>query len=493
MENSVLNSLQLYKTKWFSGLVEENMLSNALMTKPHEVSTVLSYIFGRFDQGNIIDFITNGVGRTLQIENGEYEWNVMIEHDKAIAIKAAQWAGSAIDTASTSTSTPGINGTPIQVWLGEKWFGPGAVVVFDDRNFQARVTGEPYQDGIDWVYNLTIIGDPNSYIPPQLFGVGKQLSREGSAYEEYSEESDYFNYSTPFKLRNKLSLMRAHYDITGSALSSVMVIALRDPKTKKSTNYWADYQEWAAMRQWYERLDRWTMYSKFNTALDGSTNLTGTNGRPINIGAGLLQQISPSNITTYTTLTLDLIDQFLSDLSYNIKGFGDRKFLMLTGEMGMREFDRVLREKASSYTIVDSKIITGSGQELTLSGQFTTYKGLNGIELTVKHFPIYDNPVYNRLLHPISGKPVESYRMSFFDISNYDGEANLQKVVRKGRELVMWYTGGSAAPGQGFAKSIQTLRSNAKDGYTVHFLAEQGVMLKNPTTSGELILNVSSY
>jgi hypothetical protein len=287
--------------------------------------------------------------------------------------------------------------------------------------------------------------------------------------------------------------MRAHYDITGSALASVMVIALRDPKTKKSTNYWADYQEWAAMRQWYERLDRWTMYSKYNTSLDGSSTLTGTNGRPINIGAGLLQQIAPSNRTTYTTLTLSLLDQFLSDLSYNIRGFGDRKFLMLTGEMGMREFDRVLREKASSYTLVDSKIITGSGQELTLGGQFTTYKGLNGIEVTVKHFPVYDNPVYNRQLHPVTGKPVESYRMSFFDISNYDGEANLQKVVRKGREMVMWYVGGSAAPGQGFSKSISTLRSNAKDGYSVEFLSEQGVMLKNPTTSGELVLDTNTY
>lgn len=120
MDNGVLNTLQLYKTKYFSGLVEENMLSNALVTKPYEVSTVLSYIFGRFDQGNIIDFITNGLGRTIQIENREYEWPVMIEHDKAIAIKDAKWMGNTI----SATDTPGINGTPIQVWLGEKWLAP---------------------------------------------------------------------------------------------------------------------------------------------------------------------------------------------------------------------------------------------------------------------------------------------------------------------------------------------------------------------------------
>jgi hypothetical protein len=124
---------------------------------------------------------------------------------------------------------------------------------------------------------------------------------------------------------------------------------------------------------------------------------------------------------------------------------------------------------------------------LTLGGQFTTYKGLNGIELTLKHFPLYDNPVYNRKLHPTTGKPLESYRMTFLDFGRRDGEANVRKVVRKDREMVMWYTGGSVAPGAGHAKSITTLRSNAKDGYSVHFLSEQGIMILDPTTSGELV------
>jgi hypothetical protein len=53
--------------------------------------------------------------------------------------------------------------------------------------------------------------------------------------------------------------------------------------------------------------------------------------------------------------------------------------------------------------------------------------------------------------------------------------------------MVQWYTGGSVAPGAGFGSSISTLRSNAKDGYAVHFLSEQGIMLADPTSSGELI------
>ena len=35
----------------------------------------------------------------------------------------------------------------------------------------------------------------------------------------------------------------------------------------------------------------------------------------------------------------------------------------------------------SNWTLIDTKFITGSGQELSLGGQFTTYKGLNGDQI----------------------------------------------------------------------------------------------------------------
>lgn len=35
MNNTLLNGLQLYRGKRFAGLVDENMISNAALTKPH--------------------------------------------------------------------------------------------------------------------------------------------------------------------------------------------------------------------------------------------------------------------------------------------------------------------------------------------------------------------------------------------------------------------------------------------------------------------------
>jgi hypothetical protein len=463
------------------------MIANALLSEPHKVSTMLSYIFGTTDDQSPLNFLTGGLGRTMTIEHNQYEWKLMIEADKPVTIVKATYQGSAI----TSNMTPGINNSPIQIWTSEKFFGPGAILEFDDKVYQARVMGEPYQDGHYWVYTVQVAdGQPESYIAPSLLSSGKQLSRAGSAYEEYSDEADIVNYQTPVMLRNHLTTMRLKYDITGSAYSTVMVIEMRDPKTKKATRYWSDYQEWIALRQWYKTIDYYLMYSKYNANKQGVVNLKGTNGRPIFIGAGLLQQIAPSNKRTYTTLTTDLLEDFLFDLSYNVKGMGERKFVALTGEMGMKELDRVLRAKASSYTLVDTHFVTGSGQDLILGGQFTTYKMLNGIVLTLKHFPLYDDLYHNRKRHPITGKPVESYRMTFFQDGMVDGEPNIVKVVRKDREFVMWHKAGSVAPGAGHAKSISTMRASGRDGYEVFFLGEMGIMMKNPTSAGELILDV---
>ena len=125
MNNNVLNDLVLYRSKHFSDLVDENMLTNALVTRPHEVSPVISYIFGYFNQGSVIDYITNGLGNTITTENRQYEWNVMVEHDKAISIVDAKWQDAAIDTTSSSADVPGLGQSVIKIWTAEKWFGPG--------------------------------------------------------------------------------------------------------------------------------------------------------------------------------------------------------------------------------------------------------------------------------------------------------------------------------------------------------------------------------
>jgi len=488
MNNTLLNNLQLYRGRRFSDLVDENMISNALLTKPHEVSGLLSLVFGTKDDGvsTAIDMITGGLGKTMIIENREFEWSVMVDADHAINIRWAKADGSEITTSNYSTVTPGANGQPIYLALEERWFGPGAILSFDDYKFQVRVSGTPYQDGSAWVYECYVVDSSNAaYIPGEFLLPGRQVSRMGSAYEEYSDEADILNYQTPFKMRNQLQTLRLSWDITGDAYSTVLAIALKDPETGKTSYLWSDYQYWLGLREWKKREEKEMLFGKSNRQADGTYNLKGTNGRPVAKMSGLFEQISPANVRYYTTLTAELLEDYLFDLCYNILGTNERKFMALTGEMGIREFDRILKEKVAGFNLIDTVFITGSGQNLTLGGQFTTYKMTNGIELTLKRCPLFDNMELFRQLHPLTGKPLMSYTFLFVDIASRDGQANIVKVCRKGREFVQWCTGGSVIP-TGYGNSISTLRSNSRDGYQVHFLGEVGIMLRNPLSCGIL-------
>lgn len=99
------------------------MLSNALLTKPHEVSGVISYVFGTLDNGysSALDFLTGGLGKTMVIDNREYRWKVMIDSDRAVTIRSAKWNGADI----SSSSTAGLGNTPIMISLEDKWLALG--------------------------------------------------------------------------------------------------------------------------------------------------------------------------------------------------------------------------------------------------------------------------------------------------------------------------------------------------------------------------------
>ena len=394
MNNTLLNNLQLYRGKRFSDLVDENMISNALLTEPHKVSGLLSLIFGTKDDGisTTIDLITGGLGKTMIIENREFEWAVQVDGDHAVNIRWAKWNGQEITTSNYNTITPGLNNSTIYLALEERWFGPGAILSFDDFHFQVRTTGLPYQDGNEWVYECYVVdGSQASYIPGEFLLPGRQVSRIGSAYEEYSDEADIINYQTPFKMRNHLQNLRLTYDITGDAYSTVLTIALTDPETGKKSYLWSDYQYWKALREWKKREETALLFAKSNRLADGTYINKGTNGRPVPTMSGLFEQISPANIRYYTTLTAELFEDYLFDLCYNILGTNERRFVALTGEMGIREFDRILKEKVASFHLTDNIFVSGSGQNLTLGGQFTTYNMTNGITLSLHRSPMSDN------------------------------------------------------------------------------------------------------
>lgn len=472
-----VNNLQLYKSKWFSGLTQQNHLSQAFLTEPETMSTLITRLFGK-NGSNPIQYLTGGMGRSREIGNREYDWFLQGDDEKAISIIATFGDGGA---------TPGLGKTTFRVKTAEKWFADQEVLVLDDRNYRVRVMEDPYFDGSGYVYTLRLTNtDVTAYVDPSLLQPGKQLSKEYTTVPELSTGGN-TTFSTPFKMRNHLTTLRKSYTVTRSAATDVLVIQMKDPDSGKTTTTWTKLAEWEAMAQWYREIERSLWYSTFSADATGITDMLGNNGLPVYEGAGIREQIAPSNIREYTELTEKIIREFLIDLSYNVTPESSRDFVAFTGEYGFAEFDRAMKDSASEWTLVDSKFITGSGQELALGGQFKTYMGLNGTKLTLKHLPIYDNTVSQRQLHYSSGRPLESYRFTILDFGTQGGESNIKKVYKKDSEMIMWHTAGSVDPYGNTSKSISTMRSNNLDGYSVHMLTECGIQIENPMACGELI------
>lgn len=472
-----VNGLQLYKTKWHSGLTQQNHLSRAFLTEPQTISTIVHRIFGMQGQ-NPLQYLTSGMGRSTELGNREYDWMLQGDDEKAIQI---------IETLETS-ATPGKYRQSFLVLLEEKWFANQDVVAFDDRNYRARVMEDPYFNGKGWVYRLKLTGaDETAFVDPLQLQPGMQLSKEYATVPEFSTGGN-TTFSTPFKMRNHLTTLRKSYTVTRSAATDVLVISLADPNDpKKTSQLWTKFAEWEAMAQWYREVEASMWYSQFSTTATGTTDMIGDNGLPVYEGAGIREQIAPANKRYYTELTENIIRDFLIDLSYNVTPESDRHFVAFTGEYGFAEFDKAMRDSVNQYTLVDSTFVSGKGQELTLGGQFKTYEGLNGTKITLKHLPLYDNAIRNRQLHWKTGRPIESYRFTVLDFGTQGGESNIQKVYKKDSDMIMWHEAGSIDPYGNPAKSIGTMRSSNLDGYSVHMLSECGVMVKNPMSCGELI------
>jgi hypothetical protein len=342
-------------------------------------------------------------------------------------------------------------------------------------------------NGGAWIYPCVLMAaDSDSFVAPSLLAAGGKASKEYSPQERtlnktYGETS----YTSPFKMRNAMSFLSKTYTIPGNMHQRPLVIEMLDPKSNKTSKIWTQYAEWEFMCQWMKEKERMLWFSKSNKQANGTYNMYGANGTPIIEGAGLREQISPSYKFHYTDFTIDYLEDVLLNLSINILPEDQRHFVAFTGERGMVQFHRALENHAARFQPLDSKRISGEGQNLGFKGQYREFMGPQGIKFTLVHLPMYDNEVRNRVAHPKGGY-TESYRYTILNMGTSGGEKNIKRVYPKGRKELMWHVAGSTSPlgpNQSFSKGS----ASAVDGYQLFAQAQQGVLIANPMSCAELI------
>lgn len=480
-----ISPLVVQQARTFAGLSDTNYLFNNYLAEPEKIASVITYQFG-LSQNNIVNLLTGGLGNVMEVNSNEYWWDLFSRNDKCLVV-TKNWADGG--------GTPGIQATTFRLTMNGDWWEVTDVLI-SDKGTLVQVK-DKQSDGDGYIYTLKLVDpDPVKFLGSDEVQTGALYSKMWSAVEEFSEKGGGIITSTGFKLHNRTNILRKDYAVSRSAANTVLTVDMFDPSDpKKKTRMWTTLLEWTAMAEFQVEIEKSLMYSIYNKNAQGYDTNPGRNARPIQMGAGLREQISPSNIRYYSELTYDILDQFCLDLSYsNDLWGGNYKFVALTGKMGMREFDRAITERAKNmgFLVVDGgRFISGNGTELEFTGHFKTVKFNNNLELTVAEFPLYDDREMNRELHPKTKYPLESYRFTILNVGrDKGGKSNIRKVSRKGADMMMWYTGGSIDMNGKVKNSLSSIGSSARDGAEGHMISECGLVITDPTSCGELIMKL---
>ena len=454
-----------------SQMTDMNSLANALLSKPTELSPIITHLAGKEDKRFPLSFLTEGVGNVKSIDRLEYEYRVKTHSLKTRPLAAAV------------TGSPGVGGSTFYLEFPDKWFIFPYVLV-NSAGEQVRIMAEPEQVGANYRYLCQLVnpsatatlsaGKAVGDLWAQMYApVGVDFSRGNAA-----------NWETPGRVRNKIGTIRKSYHMSGNAKDFVAEFTL-PKKGGGSTKLWMDYEEYTHMLNFKEECEMYYWYGQKTYNAKGQTQMKDENGQPVVIGPGLLEQIV--NRDTYSTLTESKIKNIIGDLFYGMSDANNKQITLYTGTGGAREFDEALKAhfsgSAGQWKVGgENRFITGSGRNLGLTGYFTSYEHVDGHTVNVVKLPLFDHgPIAQaRAKHPVTGYSLESYRMVFVDQSNYDGQSNVQMISKKGREMMRWCVAGSVVP-RGFDSG--SARASDVDGASVHMLKTAGIILKRFDTS----------
>jgi hypothetical protein len=465
-----------------SQMTDMNSLANALMSKPTELSPIITHLAGKDDKRFPLSFLTEGVGNVKSMDRLEYEYRVR-SHARKTRPVAATNGGANL----------GQGGSTFELEFPDKWFVFPYVLV-NSAGEQARIMKEPeaVAGGNSWKYTLQLVnpsttatlsaGSTEGDLWAQLYApVGVDFSRGNAS-----------NWEVPGLVRNKIGTVRKSYHMSGHARDYVVEFGL-PTKGGRTTKLWMDYEEYQHMLNFKEECEMFYWYGQKTYNSTGDTYMKDENGQPVIVGPGLLEQIV--NKDSYSTMTENKLKNIIGDLFYGMTDANKKQVTLYTGTGGMREFDEALKghfgATGNSWKIGgENRFITGSGRSLGLTGYFTSYEHIDGHSVNVVKLPLFDHgPVAQaRAKHPVTGFSLESYRMVFVDQSNYDGQANLQMLSKKGREMMRWCVAGSVVP-RGFDSTSS--RASDVDGASVHMLKTAGIILKRFDTSLDITCTAS--
>ena len=492
-----LNKFQMVGFNHWKGLTKENHLGSIFQLAPQKASNLMVQLLAYYRGKTLDTFLSQFPTKEFDTDD-EYTWEVVGSSRRNIPlVEARSAAGSVI-----SSGLAGVNGEPFYVVFAEDWFADGEVIAGEKNEiYPLRILGDPRMEGTNAVYKVELMGGVTSGMPAAELAAGKRFSVEYAPVEkELSRKVGDVRFSSPISMRNEFSTIRIQHKVPGSMLNKKLAVGV--PVTEQTANgglkrdvksMWMHVVDWEVECQWSDYKNNILMYGRSNRTANGEYMNFGKSGNVIKMGAGLREQMEVANTIYYNTFSLKLLEDALYELSAAKLDFGDRYFIIKTGERGASQFHKAVLDTVSGWSqfeidnssvrVIDKSSSNLHSNALKAGFQFVEFLAPNGVRVKVDVDPFYDDPVRNKVLHP-NGGVAESYRYDILYIGTMD-QPNIFKCKVRGDEEYRGYQWGLRNPFTG-AKNNPYM-SFDEDSAVLHRMATLGVCVLDPTRTMSLI------
>lgn len=483
-------------TDW-KGLTKTNHLLQVFRQGPQQSNIFVQMLAA---ERISLDTILNQYPTMEFDEDIEYTWNLATKSRKNIPLIEARDEDGQVVTASTVTV--GAGGARFTLVFPQDWFGRGMRIVGNyNEKYPIRIVSEPRYEGTNTCYECELMGVSKG-IPGKRLLAGERFSIEFYPVSaELSRRVGEVHHSAPISMRNEFTNIRFGNKVAGSMLHKKVglkdVPLLIDGK-KTTQNLWMFEEEWKFNQEWNEQKNNVLLYGTSNRNENGEYTNVDFNGEVIRMGSGLREQLEVSNIHWYSKFSLKAFTNKIVELCAGKIKYGDRKFVVTTGEYGMMQAQQAILTEGSGWKSLfefdanESGLVTkttnssaphGGALRLT-TPQFTEFVAPNGALIQFIVDPRYDDDVRNKILHP-NGGVAESYRYDIMDFGP-KSEPNIVKVgVKNKPELRGFQWGPFANPFTGATGNSSA--SWDEDSAEIHVKATMGILVKDPTRTVSLI------
>lgn len=488
-----LGKFVMTKGKAWSGLTLKNHIGAIFGTQPQLVSPLTTVLLQNSGMKNLDTTLSLFPEKVLN-SSDDFVWKVVGSDERNIPLVEARYQGSVV---AANTTGVGIARTTFELVFAEKWFTKQHVIAGPRPDvYQIRILDDPMEEGSNYVYTCEVWGGQESLagIPGDELVAGNRFSIE-SAYveDELSTRGAGIQFTSPYLMRNSVSTLRMEVKVSGAMIDMKVQpvyfagIETRDPNTggvHKSVT-WMQEVMWQFERQFSKIKSKTLMFGKTNRDENGRFLNKGQSNVEIKAGSGIREQMEVSNTITYNRFSMRLLEDALSELSEGKLDWGERKFMLRTGERGAAQFNRAATAAASGWKAMFDNTnqnainkTTSKFHENAFKGgfQFTEWLAPNNIHVMLEVDPMYDDKVRNKILHP-DGGVAESYRYDILYIGSME-EPNIQKIKVRGDDELRGYMAGIRDPFSGRRGGVMQLM---EDSATMTAMCGTGAMVKDPS------------